>query len=318
MLVLLWGLETDPPLAKVREQLRMMDVPTAFVDQRRVLETEVELAAGDTLEGEIRMGRERIDLAEVTAVYLRPYESTGLPEIAAAGPERPAWKHAVEVDDIVASWSEMTSALVVNRSSAQAVNGSKPYQLAQIQSLGWSVPETLITTDPAAARGFWDHHGEVIYKSVSSIRSRVSRLRPEHLERLPSLTSCPTQFQRYIPGVDHRVHVVGEEVFACEVHCSADDYRYPDESPEIRACSLPPGLVEKCRNLAATTRLSLAGIDLRRTTEGDWFCFEVNPSPGFAYYEEATGQPIARSVARLLADAPSGAADDQPALAGSG
>jgi hypothetical protein len=74
MLVLLWGLETDPPLARVREQLRMMDVPTAFVDQRRVLETAVELAAGDTLEGEIRIGRERIDLAEVTAVYLRPYE----------------------------------------------------------------------------------------------------------------------------------------------------------------------------------------------------------------------------------------------------
>jgi glutathione synthase/RimK-type ligase-like ATP-grasp enzyme len=101
------------------------------------------------------------------------------------------------------------------------------------------------------------------------------------------------------------------------VPSSADDYRYPNESPEIRACSLPPDLVEKCRNLAATARLPFAGIDLRRTAEGDWFCFEVNPSPGFVYYEEATGQPIARSVARFLADASSGAADHQPALAGS-
>ena len=45
----------------------------------------------------------------------------------------------------------------------------------------------------------------------------------------------------------------------------------------------------------------LAGIDLRLTDDGRWFCFEVNPSPGFTYYEQATGQPIARSIARLLA-----------------
>jgi hypothetical protein len=311
MLVLLWGLGADPPLAKVHNELRSMNVPMAFVDQRRVLETEIEMATGHRIEGAISIGHQRIDLAEVTAVYLRPFESARLPRIAAAGFESPSWKHAAEVDDILVSWSEMTPALVVNRCSAMAANGSKPYHLAQIRNLGWSVPETLITTDPEAAQAFWDHYGEVVYKSVSSVRSRVSRLRQEHLERFPDLTSCPTQFQQYIAGVDHRVHVVGDEVFACEVHCDADDYRYPrDKGPEIRACSLPPLLREKCRNLAAAMNLSFAGIDLRRTPEGEWFCFEVNPSPGFTYYEEATGQPIARAVARLLADAtlPSGRA----------
>lgn len=46
--------------------------------------------------------------------------------------------------------------------------------------------------------------------------------------------------------------------------------------------------------------LLLAGIALRRTPEGGWVCFEVNPSPGFSFYEEATGQPIAAAVADLL------------------
>jgi D-alanine-D-alanine ligase-like ATP-grasp enzyme len=47
-------------------------------------------------------------------------------------------------------------------------------------------------------------------------------------------------------------------------------------------------------------RLPVAGIDLRRTPQGEWYCFEVNPSPAFAYYEAATHQPIAEAIAGLL------------------
>jgi hypothetical protein len=46
--------------------------------------------------------------------------------------------------------------------------------------------------------------------------------------------------------------------------------------------------------------LSIAGIDLRRTPAGEWFCFEVNPSPAFSYYEQVTGQPIGQALALLL------------------
>jgi hypothetical protein len=304
MLVLLWGVEADPPLTEVREQLHLLGVATKFIDQRCVLQTEVELLAGEEVSGSVRIQGECIDLGKVTAVYLRPYESVRLASIASAGPESAVWQHAAHVDDILASWSEITPALVVNRCTAMATNGSKPYQLERIRSLGWSVPETLITTDPGAARAFWKHHGEVVYKSVSSIRSRVSRLRAEHVERFSSLISCPTQFQRYIAGTDHRVHVVGDEVFACEVQCAADDYRYAgDEPPEVQACSLPPDLEDKCRRLSYGLQLPFAGIDLRRTPEGEWFCFEVNPSPAFTYYQEATSQPIGQALARLLSSA---------------
>jgi D-alanine-D-alanine ligase-like ATP-grasp enzyme len=48
-------------------------------------------------------------------------------------------------------------------------------------------------------------------------------------------------------------------------------------------------------------RLHVAGIDLRRTPDGEWYCFEVNPSPAFLYYETATGLPIAAAIARILA-----------------
>ena len=234
MLILLWGLETDPPLVEVRDQLELLGVPVIFADQRRVLETEIEITVDGRVDGYLRIGDNNLDLADVTAMYVRPYESVRLPHIAAAGQGSAVWQHAELVDDILASWSEITPALVVNRFSASAANGSKPYQSQQIERLGWNIPETLITTDADEAHAFWRRHREVIYKSVSAVRSRVCRLTPDHAHRFGDLAWCPTQFQQYIEGVDHRVHVVGEKIFACEVHCDADDYRYSRKRLKFR------------------------------------------------------------------------------------
>jgi len=308
MLILLWGITEESPLAAVHSELTSLGIPSVFLDQRDILDTEIELSIGNVLElpvqGQICTWYQKIDLSEITAAYLRPYDSRRLPQIAEAGANSRAWQHAIAVDDTLMSWSEITPAFVVNRPSAMAANGSKPYQLEQIRSLGFKVPETLVTTDPEAVRSFWELHGDIIYKSISGIRSKVSRVGVEHLERLDNVSWCPTQFQQYIPGRDYRVHVVGTEIFASEVISQADDYRYAaenDESTEIRACDLPEEVEQHCRVLAKAINLPLCGIDLRRTPGGDWYCFEVNPSPGFTYYQQFTGQPISTAIANLLA-----------------
>jgi hypothetical protein len=305
---------SDPPVAEVREQLRLLGAPVVFADQSAVLKTEVDLEVGEKVMGFLRIRGDSFDLASVTAAYLRPYNSYDLPHIASAGPDSVEWKHAAQVDDILTAWAAVSEAFLISRFSAMAVNNSKPYQSEQIHRLGWSIPETLITTDPEAAMEFWERHGDVIYKSVSSIRSQVSRLRPEHRERFADIGSCPTQFQKYVPGRDHRVHVVGDEVFACEVGCDADDYRYPGEGDvEIRGCNLTREMEDRCRETARAAGLPVAGIDLRRTPDGEWFCFEVNPSPGFTFYERRTGQPIARSIAQLLVQGARGMVTEQAA-----
>jgi hypothetical protein len=58
--------------------------------------------------------------------------------------------------------------------------------------------------------------------------------------------------------------------------------------------------VERCRAMVREMGLLVAGIDLRRSPDGAWYCFEVNPSPGFTFFEAGTGQPIADMIARLL------------------
>jgi hypothetical protein len=290
-------------LAAVRDALEQIGCHATVLDQRAVLHTEVDLTVYPGVTGCLRFAGETIDLSSVSALYLRPDDWRAFPAIASAGPASDSWQYAVNLHDILMSWAELTSALVINRPAAMAANSSKPYQAAWIQSLGLRIPDTLVTTDPAQALAFWRQHGNVIYKSVSGIRSIVSRLTPEHMSRLEDVSSCPTQFQQHVSGTDYRVHVVGEQLFACRIISEADDYRYSAEPVRMEPCDLPPDLAASCRKLAAAMRLAVAGIDLRRTSEDEWFCFEVNSSPGFTYFQDKTGQRIAEAMARLLASA---------------
>jgi hypothetical protein len=303
--ILLWGLPGDRPLAAVYESLRRSGRPVVLLDQRTVLDTSVDLCVDDQITGLLRTRGRTVELEAVTAAYVRPHDSRRLPCVRAAGDESAAWLHAISVEDALVSWAQLTPALVVNRPDAMAANGSKPHQGALIEAHGLRVPDTLITTDPVAALDFWERHGDVVYKSLSGIRSIVSRLAPEDLDRLDDVVWCPTQFQQYIAGDDYRVHVVGDDLFACRIATAADDYRYAgaDASVSMRTYDLPADVAGSCVKLATAMDLPVAGLDLRRSSDGAWYCFEVNPSPGFTYFQESTGQPIDASIARFLADA---------------
>jgi hypothetical protein len=311
--ILLWGLPADPPIAAVRDALQRAGCQITLLDERAVANTEVELVVGSTVGGLLRVKDETLDLAAVKAFYLRPYGLGELANIAGADQNSELWQHAVAVQDILLSWAELTPALVLNRPSSMASNDSKPYQAEWIESLGFCIPDTLITTDPEVAFEFWRQHDRVIYKSLSGTRSIVSSLTSEHVRRFDDIASCPTQFQEYIPGTEHRVHVVGEEVFACAVISEADDYRYSTERVDMQPCDLPNDVAAVCRTIAASMNLLLAGFDLRRTPEGRWYCFEVNPSPAFTCFQQVTQQPIAEAVARLLASGPDQKAKSEPA-----
>jgi glutathione synthase/RimK-type ligase-like ATP-grasp enzyme len=247
-----------------------------------------------------------IDLDEVTAVYWRTYD---IGRIAAGLPDRAGDTQAGLVartrsfEQGMVAWLDTVEARVINRPRWMASNNSKPYQAAVMREHGFDVPKTLVTTDPAEALRFWTDHGAVIYKSISGARSVVSRLNRSHIERIDRIAWCPTQFQQFVPGRDVRVHVVGEKVFSCEVVSDADDYRYASqvaESVQLRVSDLPDDVAARCIGLTRALGLILAGIDLRQAPDGRWFGFEVNPSPGFTYYEDHAGQPIAAAVARLL------------------
>lgn len=287
-MILVWGSEGDAPVRDILDELRSRGAGLLHVDRARLAEAQFDVKVDPGLSGWLTIAGTRVAVEDIEAIYLRPEpEGRRTRGLATA---------------CLLAIASLADAIVVNRPMAGRSNLSKPYQLSLIAEAGLSVPPTLVTSDPGAARAFLQAHERVIYKSISGIRSIVSMLDGDDGDRLDAIGTGPVQFQRWIAGTDVRVHIVGDRCFATTIHSEATDYRYPAQTQdlEVGTCELDEGIAEKLVRLAAGMDLLVAGIDLRRTPDGEWFCLEVNPSPGFTFYEDATGQPITAAIADLL------------------
>jgi hypothetical protein len=293
----------------VHDCLARLGADFRFLDQRHAARSAASIRADGhrlLLEIEGPGQADRLDFDRVSAAYLRPVETDRALAAHLGEQATSELLRAENVDRAMIMWADLATALVVNPPAAMAVNNSKPYQLKQIAGYNFAVPDTLITTDPSAVRAFGRRYNDLIYKSISGVRSVVKVLGHTGLDRLEDVANAPTQFQEYVPGVDIRVHVVGDQTFATEIRSDADDYRYASLSGDdlaLASVEIPEEVENQCRAMAAGMGLAVAGVDLRRTPDDRWVCFEVNPSPAFIFYEEATGQPIGNAIALLLARA---------------
>ena len=289
-MILVWGAQTDTPVARVLEALEALGADIYHIAESALTTLRYDIVFGSSSpSGWIESGGRRITVDDFRGIYLRPGEP-------AAGVARSA------AMVLIALASSLPS-VVVNRPAAGRSNASKPYQLGLIAQAGFAVPATLVTTDPVAARAFLREHGRLVYKSLSGIRSIVATLDASDEARLDNVRTGPVQLQEYVSGLDVRVHIVGEHWFACSVESAAADYRYAGvagTTAELSAFELPEHVGRQIVALVHGMNLLVAGVDLRRTPDGSWVCFEVNPSPGFPWYEEATGHQIAEAIANLL------------------
>jgi glutathione synthase/RimK-type ligase-like ATP-grasp enzyme len=292
-MILVVGDPEDGPTAAVLRACRARRVPHALFDETVPGASRVDLSLEDAaLDGRIHHDGWTLTLAEIRAVYLRPSGHS------------PAWRP-------LQPWTETTAVPVANRVSAMASNGSKPYQ-AQLIAPFFAVPHTVVTSDPDVVREFARTHGRVVYKSCSGVRSQVEELDEAGLDRLDTIRWCPTQFQERVVGTNVRVHVVGEDTVATAIGSAATDYRYAGLQvgvpAELEATELPSEVAARCVALTAALGLAVSGVDLMLTPDGRWVCFEVNPSPGFTFFEERTRQPIAETIVSYLLTAPRRAA----------
>lgn len=303
-MILLCGIKSETPLVMVADALRALGAEFRVVHQRDVASYSISWESGrHGVTGALKLGDETIDLTGVRAIYSRMMDDTILPELSDLAADDPARLHSRAFHEALFRWSEVAETRLVNPADPQGSNSSKPYQAQLIAAHGFAPPPTLITTDRSAVLEFRKKHGRIIYKSISAVRSIVKTLDESELGRLDKIGWCPVQFQAAIDGTNVRVHVVDNAVFATEIVSTHIDYRYAKRDggeTTLAAVTLPRPVRERCVALGRGLGLPFAGIDLMRTPDGAYYCFEVNPQPAFSYYEANTGQPIAKAVARYL------------------
>lgn len=253
------------------------------------------------------LGDEPIDLAAVDAVWWRRVRAFDIDPVV--GPaDRRQFAHS-ETEQAVLGTLDSIDAPWINPRGADDAAHRKPLQWTHAVAVGLTLPPTCVTTSPDAARAFWDAYRDdgVVFKPfLASIEDwRETRLiEAEDLERLDLVRLAPVIFQRCIKGVDLRVTMIGDDIFAAEIDARDSDYptdmRMVIGQAKIRAVELPATLADRLRALMRRLGLVYGAIDLKQDARGEYYFLEVNPAGQWLFVEERTGLPITQAHADAL------------------
>ncbi|MGH7157910.1 MAG: hypothetical protein ACREGD_02410 [Candidatus Saccharimonadales bacterium] len=200
---------------------------------------------------------------------------------------------------------------------------SKPWQLQVAHQIGFSTPDTLMTSSNEAAKRFLEKHKTVIVKTLAKVFPHASdpnskpvaffakKLTLGDSVHLTGLEVAPAIFQQAIDvDVDIRVSVVGDEVFAATIRGSAIDkadstvrdwrIAHCEGDMLIEPYDLPKDIARMCIQHVKALGLCFGAIDIVKDKRGFYWFLENNPNGQWAFVEEETGQPIGKAVAQLL------------------
>jgi glutathione synthase/RimK-type ligase-like ATP-grasp enzyme len=206
------------------------------------------------------------------------------------------WKNLVIA---LASWLEHIPGIVINRPGGHAHNFSKPLHEYYLRKWGFRVPDSLTSSNRDNLLEFATK-GLTIVKTISGIRANTRLVNVNELEVFQTSTG-PVHLQRYIPGLDIRAHAVGPHVHAELIKSDSEDYRKGDCN-KFSAFELPDSMITKIVNATTTMGILFAGWDFKVTEQGEYWCLEANPMPGYDGYDRRLYGRITDSLLELLND----------------
>lgn len=268
-----------------------------------------------------------LDWRDVTAVWWRRPGGFGL-SVALS-----AWEREFAEEELRHAtrgiWACL-DAYWMSRPEAILAAGYKIEQLQRAARLGFAVPRTLVTTDPAAVRAFHaECGGRIVYKVLTDpylMAARTLSRDPDatvvpgvvqttvvterELAGIDSVRNVPCLFQEYVDKrAEYRVTVIGDDVFVAEIDSqacadAAVDWRGGYDRPvPWRVGTLPDEVTARCVALVRSYGLQFSALDLIGTPDGRWVFLENNPNGQFLFVQERVPQlRMAEALAaRLLA-----------------
>jgi len=192
----------------------------------------------------------------------------------------------------------------------------KLFQLDLACKVGFSIPDTIVTSDPERIRSFYrKHSGNVIVKVLraSPIIGKVlstNRVTTENLTQIDSVKRAPSIFQVCVEkAYELRITVVGEKIFSAKIHSQEDEATSLDwrKKPKLNDFDvrmeqniLPSEVEQKILQFMDMISLRFGCIDMIVTPENEYIFLEINPNGQWYFVQLNTEAKIAKSIAELL------------------
>jgi hypothetical protein len=314
--VLLLSIRNDPAVALVAAALEARGArPIRFDTDAFPTDAQVSMRCGtgsDDVVLESEHGRAAF--SELSAIWLRRLDiAARLPPDLDPRYRAPArdQAHAALVGVVASFRGRVLDPLRLIEAAAD-----KPRQLQLARALGFDIPRTLLTNDPAAVRDFAHScPGGLVTKPLSALLvddgpdeqvMYTSALAPADLDDLDGLRLCPLMFQEHVPKqLEIRATVVGRRVFAAAVDSAASargqiDWRRDGArlDDHWQPHSLPAAVADRLVALVAELGLTYSAADLILTPDGRHVFLESNPAGEWLWLE----QPLQLGIAEAIAD----------------
>ncbi|WP_426954958.1 hypothetical protein [Muricoccus radiodurans] len=262
----------------------------------------------------INLGSNIITSKRVSAAYFRRPGAVSVNSQVKSLPERLYATH--EWSEVLRSIYGVLDGKWLNSPTAIFRAENKSLQLSTAYSLGFSIPQTIITNAFHMAAEF-ANGGHTVAKPLREalldddgeerviFTSRVT----EQFSNMPSaaVSAAPIIFQREIfKAFDLRITVVADRVFAVEIHSQHKtetevDWRkgsHPDTPHKVHA--LPDEIESACIDLTKKLGLRFGAIDMVLDKAGRYWFLEINPNGQWAWIENRTGLPISAAIVDTL------------------
>jgi glutathione synthase/RimK-type ligase-like ATP-grasp enzyme len=233
----------------------------------------------------------------------KPARHVGLDHVAAFA--------ARESEGFLGGVWETTSWFWMNAPPAVMRAERKLPQLREAQRLGFTVPVTLATNCPEAARHFAHSHAAIAKTlvggglAIDGIDHAIftTAITPEDMGANDAIQACPVIFQPRIETLfELRVTVVGDLVFGARIilqdRTDGDvDWRRADPARlRYERYVLPVDLESRCVELISAMGLTYGALDFVVTREDEHIFLELNPSGQWGWIERALGLSIADAI----------------------
>ncbi|TMQ08533.1 MAG: hypothetical protein E6J91_32910 [Deltaproteobacteria bacterium] len=179
----------------------------------------------------------------------------------------------------------------------------KPAALALADQVGLRPPATLVTNDRAAAEAFLGSCDKIAKPVAGGDLARPLCEAMAMASRSAGPFAAPAIIQERLVPPEVRVYVIGEQTFAFEVKSRHLDYRAANDAEVIALDAVPDGIAGPLLRLARTMELDFCAADFKGAPDGSLRFLEVNTSPMFARFDQASGGQLCDALVAWLCEA---------------